>query len=279
VAKRIACPDCKQKLNVADDHLCCSACRRGYPVVADKNLPILLSFDSKFMRENYGSWQRTEPVGTRKKGYREARKMPKTNVTNIGSSYRNRFNELIGQGTILNIGSGYRHSRIADNWISLDIVPHNNCEVVGDAYWLPFLDNSFDAVCSTSVFEHIREPFRVAKEIARILKPKGVMWCNVPFVYPIHGQPYDYFRYTAEGFKSLFSDLDVVAVGPSAGPFKAGALFSERIAEIFSGKLGFIARWCTAWALQPFKYFDPWLVKQDPNCASSFCILAQKPEV
>jgi len=46
--------------------------------------------------------------------------------------------------------------------------------VEGDAEALPFPDASFDAVVSTSVFEHLAHPDRAAAEVARVLRPGGV---------------------------------------------------------------------------------------------------------
>ncbi|SDH59675.1 Methyltransferase domain-containing protein [Actinokineospora alba] len=45
--------------------------------------------------------------------------------------------------------------------------------VDGDAYALPFGDNTFDAVRCERVFQHLAEPERAAAEIARVLRPGG----------------------------------------------------------------------------------------------------------
>ncbi|WP_457741454.1 class I SAM-dependent methyltransferase [Thermococcus sp.] len=45
--------------------------------------------------------------------------------------------------------------------------------IVGDAYSLPFPDESFDLVMSITMFEFIRRPENVVKEIHRVLKPGG----------------------------------------------------------------------------------------------------------
>lgn len=46
----------------------------------------------------------------------------------------------------------------------------------GDAYNLPFDDNSFDVVCTMDFLEHIDDPERVIKECSRILKPGGLFF-------------------------------------------------------------------------------------------------------
>ncbi|PMP66416.1 MAG: ubiquinone biosynthesis protein UbiE [Thermodesulfobacterium geofontis] len=45
--------------------------------------------------------------------------------------------------------------------------------IKGDAYFLPFKDKVFDFVLSITMFEFIKEPFKVVKEIYRVLKPGG----------------------------------------------------------------------------------------------------------
>jgi ubiquinone/menaquinone biosynthesis C-methylase UbiE len=50
--------------------------------------------------------------------------------------------------------------------------PHT-CYVRGDARMLPFDDESFDAVCCFGALYLMPEPFRVAGEMVRVLKPGG----------------------------------------------------------------------------------------------------------
>jgi len=49
-----------------------------------------------------------------------------------------------------------------------------------DGITLPFPDNSFDAVISVSVLEHVDKPVRYLSEILRVLKPKGVLYLAFP---------------------------------------------------------------------------------------------------
>jgi 2-polyprenyl-3-methyl-5-hydroxy-6-metoxy-1,4-benzoquinol methylase len=54
--------------------------------------------------------------------------------------------------------------------------------VVGDARQLPFADRSFDAVFSYSVLQHLpKDDVRLAAaEIARVLRPGGLTWIELP---------------------------------------------------------------------------------------------------
>lgn len=45
--------------------------------------------------------------------------------------------------------------------------------VEGNAYMLPFADNSFDVITCMDFLEHIEDPERAIKEMSRVLKPNG----------------------------------------------------------------------------------------------------------
>jgi 2-polyprenyl-6-hydroxyphenyl methylase/3-demethylubiquinone-9 3-methyltransferase len=46
----------------------------------------------------------------------------------------------------------------------------------GDAYRLPYADESFDVACAMDFLEHIEEPGRAINEIARVLRPNGLFF-------------------------------------------------------------------------------------------------------
>lgn len=56
----------------------------------------------------------------------------------------------------------------------------SNMMIGEQALRLPFDDNSFDVVVSTSVLEHVMDLFPVMSEIARVLKPTGVAYHAYP---------------------------------------------------------------------------------------------------
>lgn len=69
-------------------------------------------------------------------------------------------------------------------------------DVQSDAAQLPFRQNVFDGVVCAELLEHVANPPDILHEAFRVLKPGGILLITVPFLYQIHGDPYDYGRYT-----------------------------------------------------------------------------------
>jgi ubiquinone/menaquinone biosynthesis C-methylase UbiE len=77
--------------------------------------------------------------------------------------------------------------------------------IYGDICNCPhILDNSYDVVFSTSVFEHIETPWLASEECIRITKKGGLNIHITLFSWRYHDVPVDCFRYTHTGLKVLF---------------------------------------------------------------------------
>ena len=59
-----------------------------------------------------------------------------------------------------------------------------------------------------SVMEHSRRPWLMAANIERLLVPGGTLLLSVPFVWRSHQYPGDLFRFTDEGVRSLFPNIE-----------------------------------------------------------------------
>src|SRR5947207_14843412 len=68
---------------------------------------------------------------------------------------------------------------------------------------LPFADRSFETVVLSDVLEHIPTPSELCGEISRLLSPGGRILMNVPFYYPLHEEPYDFYRYSRSALTRL----------------------------------------------------------------------------
>ena len=132
-------------------------------------------------------------------------------------------------GDLLDVGAGtvpyfgiYRdliRSAICTDWTES---PHElkHIDAIVDANQpLPFRDESFDTILVADVFEHLSHPIRFMRETRRILRPDGKVIFFMPFMYWLHEQPNDHFRYTKHAMHSLALDagLDVVDINEYGG--------------------------------------------------------------
>ncbi len=100
---------------------------------------------------------------------------------------------------------------------------------------LEFEDNEFDTALLSDVLEHIRKPEQLLGEIFRILGPGGKLILNVPFLYWLHEEPHDFFRYTRFALHDLLSDagfqhIEITAVGGS--PEVMADIFAKNVYHI-----------------------------------------------
>ncbi len=113
-------------------------------------------------------------------------------------------------GMVLDCGAGSRDLYF-QNVINFEIAVYDSTDVRGVGEALPFKADSFDGVLSLAVLEHVKDPWRCAQEIMRVLKPGGDLICCVPFLQPVHGYPHHYYNMTEQGLRNLFlSGVDIV---------------------------------------------------------------------
>ena len=186
----------------------------------------------------------------------------------------------LGDKIILNLGSGTK--RIHPEIINVDIHPFKNVDVVADIKELPFEDGSCDLVVLDSVLEHIPDAAAVVSEITRIVKPSGYLFVTVPFLYPFHASPNDYYRWTRAGIEESFKSFSRIEAGLRAGPMAAlqgilmhifGLLLcfgSERLYILFTN-IGMVV-------FSPLKLLDAVfrLVPQSHEVAADIYFLGQK---
>lgn len=96
----------------------------------------------------------------------------------------------------------------------LNVVPDKHPHLIADAARIPVKSAHFELAICGELLEHVYDPRLVVAEIARILKPQGVLLMTVPFLFPIHGDPDDYGRYTPSFWQTTlktvgFSDIEI----------------------------------------------------------------------
>ena len=113
-------------------------------------------------------------------------------------------------GLFLDLGCGIRREQdMRSNGIYLDAVHFRGVDIVSTQARLPLRDNSVDAVVSLSVFEHLPDPFAMAAEIRRVLKPGGTVWVETAFMQPMHADPGHYFNMTIQGLLRTFAAFEI----------------------------------------------------------------------
>ena len=88
-------------------------------------------------------------------------------------------------------------------YIGLDMEKGPNVDIVGKSHEIPFIDNFFDIVISSSCFEHDDMFWVSFKEMCRVLKPGGYMYIQAPQNGPYHGWPGDNWRFYADSWRAL----------------------------------------------------------------------------
>ena len=97
---------------------------------------------------------------------------------------------------------------------------------------IEFPDESFDTIILSDVLEHIPVPVDLCREISRLLSPGGKLIMSVPFYYPLHETPYDFYRFTEFALRRFMeiSEMRVVYLQPIGG-------VAEIISDILSKNL------------------------------------------
>jgi len=133
--------------------------------------------------------------------------------------------------SVLDVGcgtAGYWNYRDDIKWEGLDIDPNSRAKYIvqpGDSF--PISINSFDGVLLSYSLEHIENIQHTAIEIKKVLKSGGVLILRSPFIYPLHDTPEDFWRFSSEGIKRLFSDYDLLYINENGNYFSAMATFTN----------------------------------------------------
>lgn len=93
-------------------------------------------------------------------------------------------------------------------YIGCDIQPGPGVDRVEDVHALSFADGSVGSVLAADTLEHVADPIRALQEIHRVLKPGGTVAITSVMFFVIHAHPWDFWRFTPEGFEQLLAPFD-----------------------------------------------------------------------
>jgi SAM-dependent methyltransferase len=151
--------------------------------------------------------------------------MVKVEVVTKGDILDECMEQMAQQHLVLDLGGRHRfHKRMSPSreifasthYYCLDILPSPDLDIVGNLLQLPLTAEVADGVICKAVLEHVYEPQLAVREIYRVLKPGGVAFLYVPFLYPYHGsrkEP-DCYRFTRDGLLYMFRDFSEMRLQP-----------------------------------------------------------------
>jgi SAM-dependent methyltransferase len=97
-------------------------------------------------------------------------------------------------------------------YVGLDLSEGNNVDIVSsDPYKYPLNAGFADVIISGQALEHIPNPFKWIKEVARVLTKGGYICLIAPSSGPRH-QPVDAWRVLEDGMRELFLSADLVPI-------------------------------------------------------------------
>lgn len=130
--------------------------------------------------------------------------------------------QLTEPGRVVDVGAmdvngSYRP--LFDGWeyVGVDIAEGKNVDIVmTDEYSIPLPDKWADLVISGQCIEHVRNPFKLVAEMARILS--GALILVAPHHQRIHRYPIDTFRYNPDGMRALIEEAGLICADAFLGP-------------------------------------------------------------
>ena len=117
------------------------------------------------------------------------------------------------RGRTLIVGSKLYEGRedrraLYEDAYGVDMLPGDGVDLVLNLEGaLPDGLGKFAHVECMSVLEHSKQPWKLAKNIVKLMERGGTIHLSAPFVWRTHNFPDDYFRYTKSGIRALFSGI------------------------------------------------------------------------
>lgn len=132
---------------------------------------------------------------------------------------KNPGSSMIELGSRARSGTVYKDRFKVGRYVGTDITDGPNVDVVADAHTLSkTITEKFDYAFSVSTFEHLAMPWVAAFELSKVMKIGGLVYMQSHPTYPLHEEPWDFFRFSKSAWGSLFNrftGFEVVKTGYS----------------------------------------------------------------
>lgn len=131
--------------------------------------------------------------------------------------YLKKISDKFIDAEILEFGSGDKNLSVSANKIffhaksftQTDINPDFGHEVLDVRDVSNLENNKYDLVLCCNVIEHVYENNEIALNLKKLVKKNGYLLVSVPFIYPLHDEPGDFWRYTEHNLKKMFKDFHI----------------------------------------------------------------------
>ena len=150
---------------------------------------------------------------------------PRKNILNVVQAAIPLFH-----GTVLDLGCGvmpYKqlilsNRKVIDykglDWESADYHGENKPDLFWDGETIPLKSESIDCVLATEFLEHYGNTDHILGEINRVLKKGGFIFTTTPFIWNLHENPHDEYRFTPYSLerhfgKAGFVDISIQGTG------------------------------------------------------------------
>jgi len=100
-------------------------------------------------------------------------------------------------------------------YVGTDIEAGPDVDIVARAEELTsfFGTDRFDIVVSTELLEHVENWKSVVSQMKKVLRPGGLLLVTTRSPgFHYHSYPSDFWRYTLEDFRRIFSDMDILVL-------------------------------------------------------------------
>lgn len=119
-------------------------------------------------------------------------------------------------------------------FVGVDMRPGPGVDHVAVASKLPFDDGEFGVVISTEMLEHDTRPWKSVAEMARVLRPGGILILTARGYdhrgcFPVHDYPGDYWRFSIGAFRELLDDAGLLPLDVIDDPEAPGVLSVARL--------------------------------------------------
>jgi len=149
------------------------------------------------------------------------------------------FREMLiseNKKTILDVGCGYKPWKFLlkeFEYKGMDIDFTYKPDIIGDASNIPLVENSVDGLIYSEVLEHVQNLDKALKELRRTAKNDALVFISTPFVFPLHGGPYDYQRLTKFFYQEVFKNEEIILLKESNTSLSTTILYINLFLESF----------------------------------------------